>query len=136
MRRFDFSPAGALDDRGERGAVLPLAHDPKVTTMNTCNRCEAPSRHGSRRFRCVSCKGLVCARCCSRGGSGQGANSTRWAKCYDCWAKQDAAHQGVGDRSRRSKCPSCKKVNVSRRHISTCVVTPSRGEELEKGGAE
>jgi hypothetical protein len=56
---------------------------------NPCERCDS-DRHcgsGSRRFRCVACKRLVCIRCCQVGGWGLGH---RWAECHDCESTRHA----------------------------------------------
>ncbi len=50
--------------------------------MTTCDSCQ---RHEdrARRFRCDSCDRMVCSRCCTRGGSGQGG-AHRWSSCHTC----------------------------------------------------
>ncbi len=68
-----------------------------------CKRCERPMRCGSRRFRCDTCKRLVCVKCCNAGGSGQGQGARRWAECFDCQETREQRSNG------RDKCPGCDR---------------------------
>jgi hypothetical protein len=61
-------------------------HGPKF-----CDSCLRQKVTGERRFRCVSCRALVCRDCCTRLNTGQGGG-TRLAECFECERlRQEAA---------------------------------------------
>ncbi len=117
---------------GQTAATAGKEMTTMATTSRACERCAAPPiLTPSRRFRCLACKRLVCRRCCSTHGSGQGQGSTRSAECFDC----QKAREETG-KPRNIGKPHAKPTD--RRNWCTIgdTVTATDGPQAMKGTVE